>query len=49
MKVLARKAGFAIRGPFADGRLVEIIKDLSTPQTGLPCPELFSAPSSIAA
>jgi RimJ/RimL family protein N-acetyltransferase len=32
MKGLARKAGFAIRGPFMDARLVEIIKDLSMPQ-----------------
>jgi GNAT superfamily N-acetyltransferase len=34
MKGLARKAGFAIRGPFRDARLIEIVKDLSSPQTG---------------
>jgi GNAT superfamily N-acetyltransferase len=49
MKGLARKAGFAIRGPLADARLVEIIKDLSNPQTGLPCHQQFSGPQSIAA
>ena len=37
MKALARKAGFAIRGPFADARLVEIVKNLSIPQTGPSC------------
>jgi GNAT superfamily N-acetyltransferase len=49
MKGLARKAGFAIRGPFRDARLVEIVKDLSSPQTGLPCREPFSAPQPMAA
>src|SRR6266481_1117921 len=49
MKGLARKAGFAIRGPFKDARLVEIVKDLSSPPTGLPCREQFSAPQLIAA
>jgi GNAT superfamily N-acetyltransferase len=49
MKGLARKAGFAIQGPFTDARLVEIIKDLSTPQTGMPCHEQFSQAQSIAA
>jgi GNAT superfamily N-acetyltransferase len=49
MKGLARKAGFAIQGPFTDARLVEIIKDLSIPQTGVPCREQFSQPQSIAA
>ncbi len=49
MKGLARKAGFAIRGPFNDARLVEIVKDLSSPQTGLPCREQFSQPQPIAA
>ena len=29
MKGLARKAGFAVRGPFKDARLVEIVKDLA--------------------
>ena len=37
MKGLARKAGFTIRGPVRDARLVEIVKDLSSPQTGLSC------------
>jgi RimJ/RimL family protein N-acetyltransferase len=49
MKGLARKAGFTIRGPFKDARLIEIVKDLSSPQTGLPCRELFSLPQPIAA
>ena len=46
---LARKAGFAIRGPFRDARLIEIVKDLSSPPTGLPCREQFSALQAIAA
>src|SRR5262249_14390903 len=33
MKDLARKAGFAIRSPFTDARLIEIVKDLSVPQS----------------
>jgi GNAT superfamily N-acetyltransferase len=49
MKGLARKAGFAIRGPFRDARLIEIVKDLSSPPTGLPCREQFSEPQLIAA
>jgi len=49
MKGLARKAGFAIQGPFTDARLVEIVKDLSIPQTGLPCEQQFMLPQSIAA
>jgi GNAT superfamily N-acetyltransferase len=49
MKGLARKAGFAIQGPFTDARLVEIVKDLSLPQTGLPCREQLLEPGSIAA
>jgi GNAT superfamily N-acetyltransferase len=49
MKGLARKAGFAIRGPFKDARLIEIVKDLSSPQTGLPSREQFSRPQPIAA
>jgi GNAT superfamily N-acetyltransferase len=49
MKGLARKAGFAIQGPFTDARLVGIVKDLSIPQTGVPCHEQFSQPQSIAA
>ena len=49
MKGLARKAGFAIRGPFKDARLIEIVKDLSSSQTGLPSREQFSQPRPIAA
>jgi len=50
MKGLARKAGFAIQGPFTDARLVEIVKDLSIPQTAAPpCRELFLESRSIAA
>ena len=49
MKGLARKMGFEIRSPFTDALLVEIVKDLSMPQTGLPCREQFSERSSIAA
>jgi GNAT superfamily N-acetyltransferase len=49
MKGLARKAGFAIRGPFKDPRLIEIVKDLSSPHTGLPWREQPSQPQSIAA
>jgi GNAT superfamily N-acetyltransferase len=49
MKGLARKAGFTIRGPFKDARLIEIVKDLSSPQTGLPGREQFSQPQPIAA
>src|SRR5260370_9083284 len=42
MKGLARKSGFAIRGPFKDARLIEIVKDLSSPPPRLPCPQQFS-------
>jgi RimJ/RimL family protein N-acetyltransferase len=49
MKGLALKAGFAIRGPFRDARLIEIVKDLSSPPTELPCREQFSALQLIAA
>jgi RimJ/RimL family protein N-acetyltransferase len=49
MKALARKAGFAIRGPVKDARLIEIVKDLSIPQTVLPSREQFSRPQPIAA
>src|SRR5262249_40885876 len=49
MKGLARNAAFAIRGPFKDARLIEIIKDLSIPQTGLPRREQSSQPQPIAA
>jgi RimJ/RimL family protein N-acetyltransferase len=49
MRGLARKAGFTLHGPFRDARLVEIVKDLSSPPTGLPCREQFSALQLIAA
>ena len=49
MKGLARKLGFAITSPFTDARLVEIVKDLSMPQSGPPCGEDFAPPPSIAA
>ncbi len=49
MRGLARKAGFAIRGPFKDARLIEIVKDLSSPPTGLSCREQFSELALIAA
>jgi len=49
MKSLARKLGFAIASPFTDARLVEIVKDLSVPQSGRPCGEEFAPPPSIAA
>jgi len=44
MKRLARKAGFAIRSPFTDARLVEIVKDLTMVPFGLPCREEFAPP-----
>ena len=49
MKGLARKAGFAIRGPFKDARLIEIVKDLSIPQCALRCHKECCPPQSIAA
>jgi GNAT superfamily N-acetyltransferase len=49
MKALARKAGFASRSSFTDARLVEIVKDLSTPRAGVPCHEQFSQAQPIAA
>src|SRR5215472_12837262 len=49
MKGLARKLGFSISSPFTDARLVEIVKDLSMPQSGRPCHEQFAPPPSIAA
>jgi RimJ/RimL family protein N-acetyltransferase len=33
MKGLARKAGFAVNGRIRDARLIEIVKDLSVPQS----------------
>jgi GNAT superfamily N-acetyltransferase len=44
MKCLARREGFVIRSPFTDARLVEIVKDLSMPQSGLPYGEQFAQP-----
>ena len=44
MKGLARKAGFSIRSPFTDARLVEIVKDLSLPPSGVPCDDRFAPP-----
>jgi GNAT superfamily N-acetyltransferase len=49
MKGLARKAGFAIRGPLTDARLVKIVKDIATPQSGVPYYEQFARPQSVAA
>jgi GNAT superfamily N-acetyltransferase len=43
MRGLAHKAGFAIRSSLTDARLVEVVKDLSTLRTGLPCHEQFFA------
>jgi GNAT superfamily N-acetyltransferase len=42
MKCLARKAGFSIRSPFTDARLVEVVKDLATPAVRLPCPDVYA-------
>jgi len=47
MKCLARRAGFSIRSPFSDARLVEIVKDLSMPRPDLPCREQFTLPPPI--
>jgi GNAT superfamily N-acetyltransferase len=41
MKCLARKAGFSIRSPFTDARLVEVVKDLAVLQIRLPCPDSY--------
>jgi GNAT superfamily N-acetyltransferase len=49
MKGLARKRSFALRGPVADARLVEIVKDLTAPQSGPPCDERFAQLRPIAA
>jgi GNAT superfamily N-acetyltransferase len=49
MRGLARKAGFAIRGPLKDARMVEIIKDLSATQTGVSYRKQFSESHSVAA
>jgi GNAT superfamily N-acetyltransferase len=39
MKNLARKAGFALRSPFTDARLIEISKDLAVTPPDQPCRE----------
>jgi GNAT superfamily N-acetyltransferase len=49
MKGLALEAGFAIRGPFKDARLIEIVKDLSIPQTGHSCRKQFCQLQPVAA
>jgi acetyltransferase len=43
MKALARKAGFSIRGPFTDARLIEIVKDLIS-EAALPCRDHIALP-----
>jgi GNAT superfamily N-acetyltransferase len=40
MKRLARKAGFSVRSPVIDARLVEIVKDVTPADDGVPCAEL---------
>jgi GNAT superfamily N-acetyltransferase len=42
MKCLARRRGFLLRTPVTDARVIEIVKDLSLPQTGAPCDERFA-------
>jgi GNAT superfamily N-acetyltransferase len=49
MKAFARRAGFSIRSPFTDARLVEIVKDLSQSPPALLCREELAALPSIAA
>jgi acetyltransferase len=49
MKCLARRRGFLLRTPVTDARLIEIVKDLSLPQTGAPCDERFAQLRPIAA
>jgi RimJ/RimL family protein N-acetyltransferase len=49
MRGLAHKAGFAVRSSLTDARLVEVVKDLSSLRTGLPCHEQFSQAELIAA
>jgi GNAT superfamily N-acetyltransferase len=49
MKCLARRRGFLLRTPVRDARLIEIVKDLSLPQTGTPCDERFARLPPIAA
>jgi len=49
MRGLAHKAGFAIRSSLTDAWLVEVVTDLSSLRTGLPCHEQFSQAELIAA
>lgn len=49
MKGLGRKAGFSLRSPVTDARLVEIVKDLTLPQSGPPCHERVAQLRPIAA
>jgi acetyltransferase len=49
MKGLGRRTGFALRSPVTDARLVEIVKDLSLPQSGPPCDERVARLRPIAA
>jgi GNAT superfamily N-acetyltransferase len=42
MKNLARKTGYALRSPFTDARLIEIVKDLSATAPDLPCRDRFA-------
>jgi acetyltransferase len=49
MKCLARRRGFLLRRPVTDARLIEIVKDMSLPQTGAPCDERFAQLRPIAA
>jgi GNAT superfamily N-acetyltransferase len=49
MKGLARKAGFSVRSPFTDARLVEIVKDLSLAPASALCRDESAPAPSIAA
>jgi hypothetical protein len=49
MKRLASKAGFSIRSPFTDARLIEIANDLSLVPASALCREEAAAPPSVAA
>jgi GNAT superfamily N-acetyltransferase len=49
MKGLARKAGFSIRSPFTDARVIEIVKDLSLTPPAPPCDAQWMAMPSVAA
>lgn len=49
MKGLARRRGFSLRSPVTDARLVEIVKDLTLPPTGMPCGEQLAQLPPIAA